>query len=91
LPVAHGEGRYVAAPPGLERLEAEDQVILRYVNDNPNGSMNAIAGVVNEARNVVGIMPHPERAADPLLRETTGLGFFTSLARHADVVQGGVG
>lgn len=89
LPVAHGEGRYVAPPLVLERLEAEERVVLRYVGENPNGSLNAIAGVTNEARNVVGIMPHPERAADRALRETGGAGFFTSLVQHADVVQGG--
>lgn len=89
VPIAHGEGRYVAPPAELERFEADERVVLRYVHDNPNGSVNAIAGVVSEARNVVGIMPHPERAADPLLKETLGDGFFRSLAQHANVVQGG--
>jgi phosphoribosylformylglycinamidine synthase len=75
LPVAHGEGRYVADPATLAALEANGQVVLRYCDaagriggaGNPNGSLDDIAGVCNAARNVVGMMPHPERGADPLL------------------------
>jgi phosphoribosylformylglycinamidine synthase len=87
LPVAHGEGRYVAPADTLRVLEAEGRVVLRYVaategsplQPNPNGSANHIAGICNAAGNVVGIMPHPERAADRLLGLTGGGGFFTSM------------
>lgn len=87
LPVAHGEGRYVAPPDMLRELEAEGRVVLRYVaatersplQANPNGSANHIAGVCNAAGNIVGIMPHPERAADRLLGLTGGAGVFTSM------------
>ena len=87
LPVAHGEGRFVAAPDTLRMLESEGRVVLRYVaaterspfQPNPNGSANHIAGICNAEGNVVGIMPHPERAADRLLGLTGGSGFFTSL------------
>jgi phosphoribosylformylglycinamidine synthase len=88
LPVAHGDGRYVAAEDTLRLLEAEGRVVLRYVaategsplQVNPNGSANHIAGICNAAGTVVGLMPHPERAADPVLECTDGLGFFTSMA-----------
>ncbi|MEW6638251.1 MAG: phosphoribosylformylglycinamidine synthase subunit PurQ, partial [Actinomycetota bacterium] len=66
LPVAHNEGNYFADPATLARLEEERRVVLRYL-ENPNGSANDIAGVCSEARNVVGVMPHPERVSDPLL------------------------
>lgn len=89
LPVAHGEGRYVASPDVLNQLEAEGRVVLRYVDENPNGSINAIAGVANAERNVVGIMPHPERVADPLLSDGVGAGFFTSMVEQAHLVEGG--
>ena len=87
LPVAHGEGRFVAAPDTLRMLESEGRVVLRYVaaterspfQPNPNGSANHIAGICNAEGNIVGIMPHPERAADRLLGLTGGSGFFTSL------------
>jgi phosphoribosylformylglycinamidine synthase subunit PurQ / glutaminase len=87
LPVAHGEGRFVAAPDTLRILESEGRVVLRYVaaterspfQPNPNGSANHIAGICNAEGNIVGIMPHPERAADRLLGLTGGSGFFTSL------------
>lgn len=81
LPVAHGDGRYVADPGTLQLLEAEGRVVLRYASDaeNPNGAMANIAGLVNAAGNVVGIMPHPERAADLLLGNCDGAGFFTSM------------
>jgi phosphoribosylformylglycinamidine synthase subunit PurQ / glutaminase len=87
LPVAHGEGRFVASPDTLRMLEAEGRVVLRYVaatesspfQPNPNGSANHIAGISNAEGNVVGIMPHPERAADRLLGLTGGAGIFSSL------------
>lgn len=88
-PVAHGEGRYVADDETLTRLEDENRVVLRYVTDNPNGSMNDIAGLTNDDRNVVGMMPHPERAAHPLLGETDGEGVFRSLLRSVGVTRGG--
>jgi phosphoribosylformylglycinamidine synthase len=88
LPVAHGDGRFVAAEDTLRMLEAEGRVVLRYVaateasplQPNPNGSANHIAGISNAAGTVVGIMPHPERVAESLLGTPDGLGFFTSLA-----------
>ena len=79
VPVKHGEGRYVADPETLDELEAEGRVVLRYL-DNPNGSMRDIAGIRNEAGNVVGMMPHPEHAIDELTGPSTdGLRFFTSV------------
>ena len=88
LPVAHGDGRFVATEDTLRMLEAEGRVVLRYVpateaspfQPNPNGSANHIAGISNASGTVVGIMPHPERVAESLLGAPDGLGFFTSLA-----------
>lgn len=79
LPIAHGEGCYIADEQTLDRLEREDRVVLRYL-ENPNGSMRSIAGILNEGRNVMGMMPHPERAADPLMGGTDGLVILASLA-----------
>jgi phosphoribosylformylglycinamidine synthase subunit PurQ / glutaminase len=80
LPVAHGEGCYIADEATLDQLEAEDRIVLRYRNnDNPNGSMRNIAGILNEQRNVMGMMPHPERAADALVGGTDGLVILNSL------------
>lgn len=78
LPVAHNEGNYFADPATLARLEEEGRVMLRYL-ENPNGSANDIAGVCSEDRNVVGMMPHPERASDPLLGSEDGLGILRSV------------
>ena len=78
LPIAHGEGRYFADDRTLDELESEDRVAFRYI-DNPNGSIRAIAGILNPARNVLGLMPHPERACDPLMGSTEGLGVFESM------------
>ena len=80
LPVAHGEGRYVADERTLDQLEYEDRIALRYV-DNPNGSMRDIAGILNERRNVLGMMPHPERASEDLMGSTDGLAILRSLLR----------
>jgi phosphoribosylformylglycinamidine synthase len=98
LPVAHGEGRYTADAETLRLLEAEGRVVLRYLpagvdagQPNPNGSAGDIAGISNAAGNVVGIMPHPERAADPLLGSTEGAGFFDSLAAWAALSSSSVG
>jgi len=78
LPIAHGEGRYFADERTLDELEAEDRVAFRYI-DNPNGSIRGIAGILNHERNVMGMMPHPERACDPLMGSTDGLGVFESM------------
>jgi phosphoribosylformylglycinamidine synthase len=94
LPIAHGEGNYYAEPDVVERLEANRQVVFRYVNQageatagaNPNGSVHNIAGLCNEARNVVGLMPHPERACELVLGSTDGLVIFESAV--ASVSQG---
>jgi phosphoribosylformylglycinamidine synthase I len=92
MPIAHGDGRYTADAKVLDRLEGEGQVVFRYMHSagdadeywSPNGSMRAIAGIVNDAGNVMGLMPHPERAVDELLGSRDGLGIFESmLARVA--------
>jgi phosphoribosylformylglycinamidine synthase I len=81
IPVKHGAGRYYAPPEMLARLEDAGQVVLRYApGENPNGSLDDIAGVVNETGNVFGLMPHPEHAVDPLSGSTDGLALFASLA-----------
>ncbi len=78
VPINHFEGNYTCAPETLAELQANDQVVLRYVS-NPNGSVDDIAGVTNTARNVVGLMPHPERASNELLGSTDGLPLLRSL------------
>ena len=84
MPIAHGDGRYVADAETAALLEAGGQVVLRYVGDNPNGSTNDIAGVCNAGRNVVGIMPHPERRNARVLGGEDGARVFFSLeARNA--------
>ncbi|GAA2299559.1 phosphoribosylformylglycinamidine synthase subunit PurQ [Nonomuraea roseoviolacea subsp. roseoviolacea] len=82
LPIKHGEGRYVASADTIAELEATGRVVVRYVG-NPNGSTNDIAGITNEAGNVVGLMPHPEHAVEELVGapSTDGLGFFTSILK----------
>ena len=84
LPVAHNEGNYFADPVTLEQIGAEDRVVLRYL-ENPNGSVNGIAGVCNEGRNVVGIMPHPERVSDPVLGSEEGMRVLRSILAGARV------
>jgi phosphoribosylformylglycinamidine synthase subunit PurQ / glutaminase len=79
LPIAHGEGRFYAANDTLKAIEDSGQVVFRYENDNPNGSLNNIAGICNSTGNVVGMMPHPERAADSMLGNTDGLKMFAGL------------
>jgi phosphoribosylformylglycinamidine synthase len=84
LPIAHGDGRYVADADTAALLEASGQVVMRYVGENPNGSMHDIAGVCNAGRNVVGIMPHPERRIAPIAGGQDGARIFLSLeARNA--------
>jgi phosphoribosylformylglycinamidine synthase len=84
VPVKNGEGRYVAAPAELDRLEGEGRVAVRYVDGNPNGSLADIAGVTSADGRVVGLMPHPEHAVEDLTGPSTdGLGFFTSVLTAA--------
>jgi phosphoribosylformylglycinamidine synthase I len=78
VPINHFEGNYTCDPDTLAALRAEDRIVLRYV-DNPNGSVDDIAGVCNEGRNVVGLMPHPERACHPLVGSTDGAVLLRSL------------
>jgi phosphoribosylformylglycinamidine synthase I len=90
IPIAHGEGCYTAEPAVLDALEAEGRVAFRYcdregevtADANPNGAARNIAGIVNAAGNVLGMMPHPERAVDLALGSVDGLGVFRSLAEH---------
>jgi phosphoribosylformylglycinamidine synthase len=87
MPIAHGEGNYYAEPDVIDRLERNRQVIFRYVTEsglvtdeaNPNGSIHNIAGITNEARNVVGLMPHPERACELAVGSADGLVLFQSV------------
>jgi phosphoribosylformylglycinamidine synthase len=81
IPVKHTTGRYFAPAATLDELEANGQVVFRYApGENPNGSLRDIAGVANEAGNVVGLMPHPEHAVDPLTGSVDGLALFTATA-----------
>jgi phosphoribosylformylglycinamidine synthase I len=90
LHIAHGQGNYVADRETLQHLEAQRRVIFRYVDENgdatdegnANGSMNNIAGIINETGNVLGLMPHPERSVEALLGSEDGLPLFESLAAH---------
>jgi len=89
IPIAHGDGNYYAEPDVIERLERNRQVVFRYVSpsgdvapeSNPNGSVNHIAGLCNEARNVVGLMPHPERACELAVGSADGLVVFQSILK----------
>jgi phosphoribosylformylglycinamidine synthase len=93
IPIAHGDGRYTADAETLNRLESEGRVVFRYMGGpgdadewwSPNGSMRAIAGIVNEEGNVLGMMPHPERVIDPLLGSADGLGLFESVLARITV------
>jgi phosphoribosylformylglycinamidine synthase subunit PurQ / glutaminase len=90
IPIAHGEGCYVADPEVIATLDSENRILFRYCDaageptpaSNPNGSIANIAGIVNETGNVMGMMPHPERAVDPLLGSDDGMGLFLSLGAH---------
>ena len=93
LPIAHGDGRYTADDATLDRLEQNGQVVFRYVNakgeidpsSDPNGSMRGIAGIVNERGNVLGLMPHPERAAEAIVGSADGVALFESLLAQVGV------
>ena len=93
IPVAHGEGCYYAEPDTIKALEDNNQVLFRYCEAdgkiskaaNPNGSINNIAGICNRAGNVLGLMPHPERASDVALGNTDGLALFEGLLKSAAV------
>lgn len=92
LHVAHGMGNFVAEPAVIEELERRQRVIFRYVDADgavvpeasPNGATNNIAGIINEAGNILGLMPHPERSVEALLGSTDGLGVFASLQRFIE-------
>jgi phosphoribosylformylglycinamidine synthase len=85
MPVKHAAGRYYAPEAVLDELEAHAQIVLAYApGQNPNGSLGDIAGVCNRAGNVLGLMPHPEHAVDPLLGPTDGLTLFQALREHVD-------
>jgi phosphoribosylformylglycinamidine synthase subunit PurQ / glutaminase len=96
LPLAHGEGNFVADPGTLRRLEDEGRVVFRYVDErgdvteaaNPNGSMNNIAGIVDEGGTILGLMPHPERVVEGLLGGLDGLPLFKSIRDHLRGVDG---
>jgi phosphoribosylformylglycinamidine synthase len=93
IPINHGEGNYYCDGETLAKLEANGQVVFRYKGENPNGSVNGIAGICNEGRNVVGMMPHPERAISDLLGSSDGKRMFTSVLsawreRHGAAING---
>jgi phosphoribosylformylglycinamidine synthase len=88
IPINHFEGNFTCDADTLARLRDEDRVVLRYV-DNPNGSMDDIAGICSEGRNVVGLMPHPERASDPLLGSVDGLVLLRALVGAAEILSVG--
>ena len=82
MPIAHGEGCYFADERTLDELEAEDRIAFRY-DGNPNGSLRDIAGILSRERNVMGMMPHPERATEPLMGSSDGLTVFQSMLQAA--------
>ncbi len=94
IPIAHGEGNYYADPAVLQELQAENRIVFQYCDgmgnvvdeSNPNGSQLNIAGIVNAKGNVLGMMPHPERACSPILGSTDGLGIFRSIIRSLEIV-----
>lgn len=85
LPVAHGEGNYRIDNEGLEKLKANNQILLRYDNEDVNGSVESIAGIRNEAGNVFGMMPHPERAIEGFMPSLDGLGVLKAFLNTASV------
>lgn len=89
IPIAHGEGCFYADETTLDRLESEDRIAFRYAGDNPNGSCRGIAGVLSEGRNVLGMMPHPERACDSVLGSSDGCAVFHSMIAATESVHAG--
>lgn len=85
LPIAHGEGQFYADKETLQQIEDNGQVLFRYEGKNPNGSVNNIAGICNREGNILGMMPHPERASDPMLGGCDGLKLFEGLLRVAAI------
>ena len=91
IPIAHGEGRFHASEDSMKSILDNDQVLFQYVNElgetseesNPNGSSHHIAGICNKSKNVFGMMPHPERAADANLSNEDGLRFFESILKFS--------
>jgi len=90
VPIAHGEGRFVATDDTLRELEVDNRVVLRYVGENPNGSTAAIAGISNEVGNIVGMMPHPERVIDSAVGNNRGAKVFESIALAVGLFPGGI-
>ena len=96
FPIAHNEGNYYAKPETIAEMEKNGQILFRYSNaegkvsdeTNPNGSINSIAGIINRAGNVVGMMPHPERSSDTVLGLGDGKGVFISMLKHLEVKHG---
>ena len=82
IPIAHGEGNYTCDEETLASLKANNQIVFTYTNDNPNGSVEDIAGIINERGNVLGMMPHPERAVHKLIGGTDGLALFKSIVKQ---------
>ncbi|SES41770.1 phosphoribosylformylglycinamidine synthase subunit PurQ [Psychrobacillus sp. OK032] len=82
IPIAHGEGNYYCDEETLANLKANNQIVFTYASENPNGSIEDIAGIVNERGNVLGMMPHPERAANDIMGGSDGLALFKSIVKH---------
>ncbi|TQR17677.1 phosphoribosylformylglycinamidine synthase subunit PurQ [Psychrobacillus vulpis] len=82
IPIAHGEGNYYCDEETLARLKANNQIVFTYASENPNGSIEDIAGIVNEKGNVLGMMPHPERAANDIMGGSDGLALFKSIVKQ---------
>ncbi|MGB5945484.1 phosphoribosylformylglycinamidine synthase subunit PurQ [Paenisporosarcina sp.] len=82
VPIAHGEGNYTCDAETLASLKANNQIVFTYTQDNPNGSVEDIAGIINERGNVLGMMPHPERAVHELIGGTDGLALFKSIVKQ---------
>lgn len=82
IPIAHGEGNYYCDEETLAKLKANNQIVFTYSGENPNGSLEDIAGIINEQGNVLGMMPHPERAVDELVGGADGLALFKSIVKQ---------
>lgn len=82
IPIAHGEGNYYCDEETLQSLKDNNQIVFTYSGENPNGSLEDIAGIINERGNVLGMMPHPERAVDALVGGADGLAVFKSIVKQ---------